>query len=123
MDYVKISVTIEQIDFDYTNLFKKRKHKSYFGWGILDALLFSTYTSVVEMDTTEIENETNELEEKLKNRAIENLQHRFKDFELDSIKFTTSLIQASKQTAEWCIANLSIPQLVNMGISIVNGED
>ena len=122
MDYVKISVTIEQVDFDYTNLFKKRKHKSYFGWGILDALLFSTYTSIVENDTTKIEDETNKLKEKLKNRTIENLQHRFKDFELEDINFSWSLIRASEQTAEWCIENLSIPQLINMGISIINND-
>lgn len=125
MDYVKISVTIEQIDFDYTNLFKKRKHQKYSSTELLYlcVCLLTTYTSVIEMDTTKIENETNKLKEQLKNRAIENLQHRFKDFELVSINFTVSLTQASEQTAEWCIKNLSIPQLINMGISIMNSED
>lgn len=121
MDYVKIEVYMEQVDFDYTNLFRIRRHSNFSSMELPYALLLS-YISVVEMDTTKIEDETNKLKEKLKNRAIEVLQHRFKDFELKDIDFNVTLIQASEQTAEWCVKNLSIPQLVNMGISIINDD-
>lgn len=121
MDYVKIEVYMEQVDFDYTNLFRIRRHSSFSSMELPYALL-SSYISVVEMDTTKIEDETNKLKEKLKNRAIEVLQHRFKDFELKDIDFNVTLKQASEQTAEWCIKNLSIPQLINMGISIINDD-
>lgn len=122
MDYVKIEVYMEQVDFDYTNLFRIRRHRSFSSMELLYAHLLSSCISVVEMDTAKIEDETNELKEKLKNRAIEILQHRFKDFELKDIDFNITLIQASEQTAEWCIKNLSIPQLVNMGMSIINDD-
>lgn len=122
MDYVKIEVSIKQVDFDYTNLFKRRKHESYSGMELFYAFLGSTYTSVVEMSTTKIEDETNEIMEQLKNKAIDKLQPRFKNFELKDINFDVYLKQASEQTAEWCIKNLTIPQLVNMGISIVNDD-
>jgi hypothetical protein len=122
MDYVKIEVYMEQVDFDYTNLFKIRRHRSFSSMELLYAHLLSSCISVVEMDTTKIEDETNKLKEKLKNRAIEILQHRFKDFELKDIDFNITLKQASEQTAEWCIKNLSIPQLVNMGMSIINDD-
>jgi hypothetical protein len=123
MDYVKIDIYIKWIDFDYTNLFRIRRHRSFSSMELLYAHLLSSYVSVVEMDTTKIEDETNKLKEQLKNRAIENLQHRFKDFEIKNIDFNITLKQASEQTAEWCIKNLTIPQLVNMGMSIVNSED
>lgn len=121
MDYVKIEVYMEQVDFDYTNLFRIRRHRSFSSMELPYALL-SSCISIVEMDTTKIEDETNKLKEKLKNRAIEILQHRFKDFELKNIDFNVTLIQASEQTAEWCVKNLSIPQLINMGISIINDD-
>jgi hypothetical protein len=123
MDYVKIDIYIKQIDFDYTNLFRIRRHRSFSSMELLYAHLLSSYISVVEMNIAKIDDEINELKEQLKNKAIENLQHRFKDFELKDIDFNVTLKQASEQTAEWCIKNLSIPQLVNMGISIINSED
>lgn len=119
-DYVKISVTIEQIDFDYTNLFKKRKHESYFGMEVFYAFLFLTYTSIVEKDTAKIENETDKLKEQLKNRVTEILQPKFKDFELKDINFSESLIRASEQTVEWCIENLTVSQIINMGLNVIN---
>ena len=122
MDYVKIEVYMEQVDFDYTNLFRIRRHRSFSSMELLYAHLLSSCISVVEMDTAKIEDETNELKEKLKSRAIEILQHRFKDFELKDIDFKVTLKQASEQTTEWCIKNLSIPQLVNMGMSIINDD-
>lgn len=122
MDYVKIEVYMEQVDFDYTNLFRIRRHRSFSSMELLYAHLLSSCISVVEMDTAKIEDETNKLKEKLKNRAIEILQHRFKDFELKDIDFNVTLKQASKETVEWCIKNLSIPQLVNMGMSIINDD-
>ena len=122
MDYVKIDVYIKWIDFDYTNLFRIRRHRSFSSMELLYAHLLSSCISVVEMDTTKIEDETNKLKEQLKNRAIENLQHRFKDFELKDIDFNVTLIQASEETVEWCIKNLTVPQLVNMGISIINDD-
>ena len=87
---------------------------------LLYASLLSSYISVVENDTAKIKDETNKLKEQLKNRAIENLQHRFKDFEIKDIDFDVTLIRASEKSVEWCIKNLTIPQLVNMGISIIN---
>jgi hypothetical protein len=122
MDYVKIEVSIKQVDFDYINLFKRRKHESYSGMGLFYAFLGSTYTLVVEMNTTNIEDGTNVLMEQLRDKAIDTLQARFKGFELKNIDFDVYLKQASEQTAEWCIKNLSIPQLVNMGISIINDD-
>lgn len=123
MDYVKIDIYIKWVDFDYTNLFGIRRHRSFSSMELLYAHLLSSYISVVEMNIAKIEDETNKLKEQLKNKAIENLQHRFKDFEIKDIDFNVTLKQASEQTAEWCIKNLTIPQLVNMGISIVNSED
>ena len=123
MDYVKIDVYINQIDFEYTNLFRIRRHRSYSSMELLYASLLSSYVSVVEMNTTKVKDETNKLKEQLKDKAISKLQHKFKDFEIKDINFTVSLFQASEQSAEWCIKNLTIPQLVNMGISIINGED
>lgn len=122
MDYVKIDVYIEQVDFDYTNLFRIRRHRSFSSMELLYAGLLASRISVVEMNIAKIEDETNNLKEQLKNRAIETLQHRFKDFELKNIDFNVTLKQASEQTAEWCIKNLSIPQLVNMGISVINDD-
>lgn len=122
MDYVKIDIYIEQVDFDYTNLFRIRRHRSFSSMELLYAHLLSSCISVVEMNTTKIEDEINKLKEKLKNRAIEVLQHRFKDFELKDIDFNITLKQASKETVEWCIKNLTVPQLVNMGISIINDD-
>ena len=90
---------------------------------LLYAHLLSSCISVVEMDTTKIEDEINKFKKGLKNRAIENLQHRFKDIEIKNIDFNITLKQASEETVEWCIKNLTIPQLINMGISIVNSED
>ena len=123
MDYVKIDVYMKQVDFDYTNLFRIRRHRSFSSMELLYAHLLSSCISVVEMDTVKIEDETNKLKEELKNSAIEILQHKFKDFELKNIDFNVTLIRASKKSVEWCIKNLTIPQLVNMGISIINVED
>ena len=89
---------------------------------LLYAHLLSSCISVVEMDTTKIEDEINKFKKGLKNRAIENLQHRFKDIEIKNIDFNITLKQASEETVEWCIKNLTIPQLINMGISIVNDD-
>lgn len=122
MDYVKIEVYMEQVDFDYTNLFGIRRHRSFSSMELLYAHLLSSCISVVEMDTTKVENETDELKKQLKDRTTEKLQHKFKDFEIRDINFTIISKQASKQTAEWCIKNLTIPQLVNMGISIINDD-
>lgn len=122
MDYVKIDVYMERVDFDYTNLFRIRRHRSFSSMELLYAHLLSSCISVVEMDTAKIEDKTNKLKEKLKNRAIEVLQHRFKDFELKDIDFNVTLKQASEETVEWCIKNLTVPQLVNMGISIINDD-
>lgn len=122
MDYVRIEVYMEQVDFDYTNLFKIRRHRSFSSMELLYAHLLSSCISVVEMDTTKIEDEINKLEEQLKSMAIENLQHRFKDFEIKDIDFNVTLKQASEETVEWCIKNLTVPQLVNMGISIINDD-
>lgn len=120
MDYVKIDIYIKQIDFDYTNLFKKRRHRSFSSTELLYAGLLSSYISVVERDITKIEDETDKLKEQLKNRAIEILQSTFKDFELKDIVFSGSLIPASEKSVKWCIENLTVPQLINMGISIIN---
>ncbi len=122
MDYVKIEVYINWIDFEYTNLFRIRRHKIYSSMELLYSSLLSSYISVVEMDTTKVENETDELKKHLKDRATEKLQHKFKDFEIKDIDFNVTLFQASEETVEWCIKNLTIPQLVNMGISIVNSD-
>ena len=122
MDYVKIDVYIKWIDFDYTNLFRIRRHRSFSSMELLYAHLLSSYISVVEMNTTKIEDEINKFKEYLKNRAIETLQHRFKDIEIKDIDFDITLKQASEQTTEWCIKNLSIPQLINMGISVINDD-
>lgn len=122
MDYVKIEVSIKQVDFDYINLFKRRKHESYSGMGLFYAFLGSTYTLVVEMNTANIEDGTNVLMEQLRDKAIDTLQARFKGFELKNIDFDVTLKQASEESVEWCIKNLTVPQLVNMGISIINDD-
>lgn len=123
MDYVKIDVYMERVDFDYTNLFRIRRHRSFSSMELLYAHLLSSCISVVEMDIAKIEDEINKFKERLKNKAIENLQPRFKGFEIKNIDFNVTLIRASEQTAEWCIENLSIPQLINMGISIINVDE
>lgn len=89
---------------------------------LLYAHLLSSCISVVEMDTAKIEDEINKFKKGLKNRAIEILQHRFKDIEIKNIDFNVTLKQASEETVEWCIKNLTIPQLINMGISIINDD-
>ena len=113
---------MEQIDFDYTNLFRVRRHRSFSSMELLYAHLLSSCISVVEMNTAKIEDEINKFKEGLKNRAIENLQHRFKDIEIKNIDFNVTLKQASEETVDWCIKNLTVPQLVNMGISIINDD-
>ena len=122
MDYVKIDIYIKWVDFDYTNLFGIRRHRSFSSMELLYAHLLSSYVSVVEMNIAKIEDETNKLKEQLKNRAIETLQHRFKDIEIRDIDFNVTLKQASEETVDWCIKNLTVPQLVNMGISIINDD-
>lgn len=119
-DYVKIDVYINQIDFEYTNLFRIRRHRSYFSMELLYASLLSSYVSVVEMNTTKVEDEINKLKEQLKDKAISKLQHKFKDFEIKNIDFNVTLKQASEQTVKWCIENLTVSQIINMGLNVIN---
>lgn len=119
-DYAKIDVYINQIDFEYTNLFRIRRHRSYFSMELLYASLLSSYVSVVEMNTTKVEDEINKLKEQLKDKAISKLQHKFKDFEIKNIDFNVTLKQASEQTVKWCIENLTVSQIINMGLNVIN---
>lgn len=87
---------------------------------LLYASLLSSYVSVVEMNTTKVEDEINKLKEQLKDKAISKLQHKFKDFEIKNIDFNVTLKQASEQTVKWCIENLTVSQIINMGLNVIN---
>lgn len=112
-----LSVVVSKYTYEYKGLFGKTEFS--------DTPQFESVKKVVEEN--EVEKTIESMKENLttlRKKYIANEECFFiKNPTLTSIEFNVVKEECSKKSAEWCFKNLTIEQLVQMGLTIINGED
>lgn len=121
-DYAKITVRVNSGTYTLINKKNGRKKTKKFDIFHRPELLCGRIVKIVEIiDENTIEN----TKEKAMNTYVEDFKEFLSQYEdkydfTGKLDFSIDIEIASKQTVQWCIKNLTIPQLINMGISIIN---
>lgn len=113
-----LSVAVSKYTYEGKGLFGQTK--KYYG-----TPLFEKVQMVVE--EREVEKTIELMKENLivlRKKCIAGEEWTFlKNPTLTSIEFNVVKEDCSKKSADWCFKNLTIEQLVQIGLTIINGED
>ena len=118
-DYVKIEISVSGGDF---TLIKKKNGKEKdltFGYFEKPDCIIGYYKQVVTSDI--LDKTIEEYKEKYYNRFDNFLSGYEKKYTVKerTLNFSIDIRKASEQTVKWCIENLTVAQLLEMGINMI----
>lgn len=126
-DYVKITVRVGGGRYILTNKKNGRERRKKFDIFHRPEELQGRIERVVELaDENTIFDTTNDTINEIKEIYVKYFKEYLSEWYEEKydtegeLEWIINVEIASKQTAEWCIKNLTVPQLINMGISIIN---
>ncbi len=117
--FIQFTILVNEFTFKYTNFFGKVKTKT------IDCNCCPSWRTVQSKVIEEEEKESmfDDFKKSVFTHYINSLALEYKNSELLDIKYSTTEKDVTKQTVEWCLQNLTIEQLVKIGLTIVNSED
>lgn len=118
-DYVKIEMSVSGGDF--TLIKKKNGKEKYVSFGYFEKPdnLRGYYRQVFTPDI--VDKTIEEYKQKYYNRFDEFLSRYEKKYTIKkrTLNFSTNIEKASEQSVKWCIENLTVSQMLDMGISLI----
>lgn len=114
-EFYKVTIGVDMVSFKRDTIFGV-KNKVFGGFG--NYTLFGSLKKVLEN-----EDDIESMKDTFLNRITAQLEKDYKNVSINNIEWNITIEKASIQTAEWCIKNLTIPQLVEMGLTIMRESD
>lgn len=114
-EFYKVTVWASVVSFERDTIFGV-KNKAFGGFGSYER--FGSMEKVLENED-DIEN----MKDIFLKRINTQLERDYKNVSINNVEWNVIVEKASTQTVEWCIKNLTIPQLVEMGLTIMREND
>lgn len=122
-DYVKITVRVEGGRYTLTNKKNGREKRKKFDFFHRPIEVQGRIERVVELvDENTIFDTTNEIKEIYVKYFKEYLSEWYEEkYDIEGeLEWIISIEVASEQNVKWCIENLTVSQIINMGLNVIN---